>query len=106
MRQHAEDTYQDYIKDLSYTRVALQPNQKLDRTPIERIIENRIRTLLVNAVPQMAIQQCMFQQDLTCAQVLYRTMVFSGLASKDDRKKMHELLTQPRVIEVRKFMIN
>ena len=34
VRQHAEDTYLNYIKDLSYTRVMLQPAQKLDRTPI------------------------------------------------------------------------
>ena len=57
----------------------------------------------MNVVPQIVTQQCMFQQDLTCTQVLYRTMVVAGPASKDDRKKMHELLTQPRVIEVGKL---
>ena len=55
----------------------------------------------MNAVPSV-VTQCMFQVDLTCTQVLYRTMVVSGPASKDDRERMHELLTQP-IIDVGKI---
>ena len=57
----------------------------------------------MNTAPVVAAQQCMFQEDLTCAQVLYRIMIASGPASKEDRTQMHELLTQARAIEIGKL---
>ena len=69
--KEVEETYcLQYLKDSSPTRVSLQPRQKLDGTEFETIIENRMRTLLMNAVPTIVTQQCMFQEDLTCIQVI------------------------------------
>ena len=99
----AENTYFQYLKDVSSTRVSLQPKPKMDLTEIEVRIENRMRTLLMNAVPMVVTQQCMFLEDLTCTQVFYRTMVMAGPASKEDRKYMHELLAQPREVEAAKL---
>ena len=55
------------------------------------------------AAPTVVAQQCMFQEDLTCAQILYRIMIASGPASKEDRTQMQELLTQAKRIEVEKL---
>ena len=99
----SEETYQLYLKDVGVSRVSLQPRQTLDRTPIETIIESRLRTFLKNVVPLIVTQQCMFQKDLTCAQILYRAMVLAGPANSEDRKQTHNLLKVPRAIEFGKL---
>ena len=82
----AEVTYFKYLKDVSSTRVSLQPKPDMDLlTDIEARIEARMKPLLMSAVPQVVNQQCMFLEDLNCTQVLYRTMVMAGPASKEDR---------------------
>ena len=102
--KEAETTYFEYLKDVSSTRVSLQPKPDMDLlTDIEARIEAKMKPLLMNAVPQVVSQQCMFLEDLNCTQVLYRTMVMAGPASKEDRKYMHELLTQPREVEATKL---
>ena len=101
--QSAESIYHQYLNDVSVTRVSLKPTEILNRTDIELRIENKIRTILMSAVPISISQQCNFEQDLTCAQILYRTMVLAGPASRDYRKQMHDLLTQPKSIEVSKL---
>ena len=88
---------------MSNTRVSLKPTEVLNRTDIELRIENKIRTVLMSAVPVSISQQCMLERDLTCSQILYRTMVLAGPASREDRKQMHDMLTQPRSVEVSKL---
>ena len=56
----AENTYFQYLKDVSSTRVSLQPKPNMELTEIEVRIENRVRTLLMNAVPVVVTQQCIF----------------------------------------------
>ena len=51
----------------------------------------------------MIIRQCDDRDDVSCAQILYRTMVFAGPASKDDYLKMIDILTKPRVVESSKL---
>ena len=51
----------------------------------------------------MIIRQCDDRDDVSCAQILYRTMVFVGPASKDDYLKMIDILTKPRVVESSKL---
>ena len=80
--QSAESVYHKYLNDVSVTRVSLKPTEVLNRTDIESRIENKIRTTLMNAVPASITQQCNFEQDLTCAQIPYRTMVLAGPASR------------------------
>ena len=99
----AEGVYYQYLKDLSPTRVSLIPKSKLDGTDIETRIEHRLRNLLMTAAPAAVANQCMFQEDLMCAQILYRIMIASGPASKEDRTQMQELLTQAKAIEVGKL---
>ena len=99
----SEDVYQQYLRDVSVTRVSLRPKKVINRTSIETRIEWKLRGMLVSAVPSTVNQQCMFEQDVTCAQILYRTMVLAGPANSDDRKQMHDMLTQPKVIEVGKL---
>ena len=99
----AESVYQRYLIDVISTRVSLKPTETLNRTDIEGRIENNIRTVLMNIVPFLISQQCTFERDSTCSQILYRTMVLAGPASREDRKQMNDLLTQPRSIEVNKL---
>ena len=94
----AESVYQRYSTDVSSTRVSLKPTETLNRTDIEGRIENKIRTVLMNIVPFSISQQCTFERDLTRSQILYRTMVLAGPASREDRKQMNDLLTQARSI--------
>ena len=101
--QSAESIYHKYLNDVSVTRVSLKPTEVLNRTDIESRIENKIRTTLMKAAPASISQQFNFEQDLTCAQILYRTMVLAGPASREDRKQMHDLLTQPKSVEVNKL---
>ena len=99
----AETVYNAYLNDVSVTRVSLKPSEKLSRTDIEERMENKIRTMLMTAVPASVNHQCNYTEDVTCAQILYRTMVLAGPASREDRKQMHDLLTQPKVIEINKL---
>ena len=84
-------------------RVSLKPTEKLSRTEIEERIENKIRTMLMNVVPISVNHQCNCGEDVMCSQILYRTMILAGPASREDRKQMHDLLTQPKVIDVNKL---
>ena len=59
--------------------------------------------MLNNVVPPMIIRQCDDRDDVSCAQILYRTMVFVGPASKDDYLKMMDILTTPRAVELNKL---
>ena len=88
------------LQDLSYTRVSILPTEVLARTPIEERIESRLKMMLNNIVPQTVIRQCDDRDDVSCAQILYRTMVFAGPASKDDYMNMIDILTTPRVVEL------
>ena len=99
----AETVYNQYLSDVSVTRVSLKPVDILSRTPIEKRIEHKMRTVLMSAVLASVNHQCNFTEDLTCARILYRTMVLAGPASREDRKQMHDLLTQPKVIEISKL---
>ena len=47
----AEAVYNAYLNDVSTTRVSLKPKDTLQRTEIEERMENKIRTLLMTAVP-------------------------------------------------------
>ena len=99
----AESVYNKYLNDVSVTRVSLKPVDILCRIAIEKRIEHKLRAVLMSAVPASVNHQCNFTEDLTCAQILYRTMVLAGPASREDRKQMHDLLTQPKVIEISKL---
>ena len=62
--REAETTYFEYLKDVSSTRVSLQPKPDMDLlTDIEARIEARMKPLVMNAVPQVVSQQCMFLED-------------------------------------------
>ena len=91
------------MKDLSYTRVSILPTEVLARTSIEERIESRLKMMLTNIVPQTILRQCDDREDVSCAQILYRTMVFVGPANKDDYLKMVDTLTTPRIIETGKL---
>ena len=101
--KNAEEVYFKYLKDLSPTRVSLVPTMKLDETDIETRIENRIKNLVMNAAPESVANQCTFQEDLMTVQILYRIMIASGPASKEDRTQMQELLTNAKRIDVEKL---
>ena len=88
----AEQTYESYLKDLSYTRVSILPTEVLARTSIEERIESILKMMLTNIVPQSILRQCDDREDVSCAQILYRTIVFAGPASKDDYLKMVDTL--------------
>ena len=75
----------------------------MTRTGIETRIAWKLRGMLVNAVLSTVNQQCMYEQDVTRAQILYRTMVLVGPANSDDRRQVHDMLTQPKTIEVGKL---
>ena len=59
--------------------------------------------MLHNIIPPIVIRQCDDRDDVSCAQILYRTMVFVGPASKEDDLKMMEVLTAPMIVEVGKL---
>ena len=73
------------------------PDEVLARTTIEERIESRLLMMLNYVVPPMIIRQCDDRDDVTCAQILYRTMVFAGPAGKEDCSQMMVILTKPRV---------
>ena len=99
----AEKSYGQYLKDLSYTRVSIKPTDVLARTSIEMRIESRLKMLLNNTIPENIIRQCDDTEQVTCAQILYRTMVFADPANKDDYIKMVEILTKPKAVELNKL---
>ena len=101
--KESEETYQRYLQDVGVSRVSIQPREKLYRTEIEIRIEGKLRTLLMSAVPYTIGQQCLFQEDLTCSQILCHTMVLAGPATMEDREITRKLLTNPRVIELGKI---
>ena len=88
---------------MSYTRVRILPKEVLARTTIEQRIELRLKMMLNYVIPQTIIRQCDDRDDVTCAQILYRTMVFAGPASKEDCLQMMDILTKPKVIELSKL---
>ena len=88
------------MKDLRYTRVSILPTEVLARTSIEERIESRLKIMLNNILPQTEIRQCDDRDDVSCAQFLYRTMVFAGPASKEDYLKMIDILTTPKVVDL------
>ena len=59
--------------------------------------------ILNYVVPQVVVRQCDDKPDVTCALILYRTMVHAGPASKDDCAQMMDILTRPRTYEVSKL---
>ena len=75
----------------------------LARTSIEERIESRLKMILNNIAPPTIIRQCDDRDDASCAQILYRTMVFVGPASRDDYLRMVDILTTPRVVESSKL---
>ena len=54
-------------------------------------------------VPQVVVRQCDDKPDVTCALLLYRTMVYAGPASKEDCAQMMEILTKPKTYELSKL---
>ena len=79
--ESAEKAYSSYIKDVSYTRIGIFPTEKLPRTPIEERIESRLLMMMNYVVPQVVVRQCDDKPDVTCALLLYRTMVYAGPVS-------------------------
>ena len=99
----AEKAYSKYIKDVSYTRIGISPDEQLPHNMIEERIESRLHMILNYVVPQVVVRQCDDKPAVTCALILYRTMVHAGPASKDDCAHMMDILTRPRTYEVRKL---
>ena len=58
----AEDVYHRYLADVSTTRVSLKPTETLSRTAVEDRIENKIRTMLMNAVPISVITSAIVER--------------------------------------------
>ena len=77
-------TYLSYLTAISAQRVHLQPDGPVDFTSTESRTEMRLRTLLLNVVLAEVKDQCIYQVDSTCAQILYRTMTQAGPADKLD----------------------
>ena len=75
------------------------PKEVLARTTIEVRIELRLKMMLNSVIPQTIIIQCDDIDDVTCAQILYRTMGFAGPASKEDCLQMINILTKPKVVQ-------
>ena len=101
--QSAGTVYNTYLNDVSTTRVSLKPTEILHRTEIEGRMENKVRTLLMAAVPTSVNRLCSCEFDVSCSQILYRTMIAAGPASREDRNQMLTLLTQPKAIEINKL---
>ena len=99
----AEKAYSKYIKDVSYTRIAISPDEQLPRSMIEERIESRLHMILNYVVPETVVRQCDDKPDVSCALILYRTMVHAGPASKEDCAQMLDILTRPKSYEVRKL---
>ena len=78
------EAYQKYLRDVSYTRVKIMPNEALARNTIEQRIEARLLTMLNYVLPSGIVRQCDDRETVTCAFIMYRTLVYAGPASKDD----------------------
>ena len=91
------------LRDLSASRVHLQPQEFMNQSEIETRLEMRLRIRLMSNVPSEVSQQCIHQPDKTCAHVLYRTMILAAPASTEYRAATHDLLTKPRVVELDKL---
>ena len=59
--------------------------------------------MLVNTIPQSVLRQCEDRPEVTCAQMLYRTIVYAGPASREDIHKLMDILTRPKVVDVGKL---
>ena len=59
--------------------------------------------MLNYVVPPVIVRQCDDRPDVTCALILYRTMVYAGPASKEDCAQMMDILTKPRTYELSKL---
>ena len=59
--------------------------------------------MLNNVLPSGIVRQCDDRETVTCAFILYRTLVYAGPASKDDCAQMMDILTKPRVYELSKL---
>ena len=79
----AQNSYEKYIKDVSYTRNCIAPTERLPRNAIEERIESRLHMILNAVVPPCVIRQCDDKPDVSCALIMYRTMVHAGPASKE-----------------------
>ena len=79
------------------------PDENLPRTQIETRIELRLKMMLTNTIPQSISSQCEDRPEVTCAQMLYRTVVYAGPASKEDVHKLMDILTRPRTVELGKL---
>ena len=99
----AQKSYAKYIKDVSYTRNCISPEERLPRNVIEERIESRLHMILNAVVPPCVVRQCDDKPDVSCALIMYRTMVHAGPASKEDVAQMLDILTRPRTYEVRKL---
>ena len=99
----AEEAYAKYIKDVSYTRISIAPDEQLPRSMIEERIESRLHMVLNHVVPSVVFRQCDDKPDVSCALLLYRTMIQAGPASKEDCAQMLDILTKPKTYEVRKL---
>ena len=99
----ADVAYHKYLKDVSYTRIAIAPEERPPSTHIEERIESRLRMILNQVIPPVIVQQCDDKPVVSCALILYRTMVHAGPASKDDCTQMMDILTKPKTYDVRKI---
>ena len=59
--------------------------------------------MLTNTIPQSVLRQCEDRPEVTCAQMLYRTIVYAGPASKEDAHKLMDILTRPKVVDAGKL---
>ena len=82
---------------------SISPTEKLPQTPIEERIEARLLMMMNSVVPQIVVRQCDDKPDVTCALLLYRTMVHAGPASKEDCAQMMDILTKPKTYELSKL---
>ena len=99
----AESAYHKYIKDVSYTRIGIAPEARPPSTMIEERIESRLRMILNYVVPSVIARQCDDKPVVSCALILYRTMVHAGPASKDDCAQMMDILTKPKTYDLRRL---
>ena len=92
-----EKNYEKYLNDLSFTGVSIFPSEVVASTPIEERIESSLRMMLTTILPQAMVRQCDDCEDASCAQMLYRTLVFAGPAIKEDYVKMLDTLTKHKL---------
>ena len=99
----ADKAYHKYLKDVSYTRIAIAPDDRPPSTMIEERIESRLKMILNQVIPPVIVQQCGDKPLVSCALILYRTMVHAGPASKDDCTQMMDILTKPKIYDIRRI---